>query len=286
MRIHLPLLSTLTSHIRGTHTSTGSSQAQRGILHTDTMKVSTFPNNLVVPTLIKRRQRATIHKILLTITVGLLTYCCINTFMSIQATQAIPVTSRTVHQGEALHPQDIRYIRLPAIAGLSPKFFITANSAHLRATTTLPEGTPLLAHLTDRTPHIPHGFTTISIRLSSSTQHLAIGERVDLAYSNTNSETPPHEPLSNNSSQDHQHTKPTSATHSDEDEEQLTLVIIHNAIVVSHERAENEDTLDGKLIGHDHETLNVMMAMPAEDALRLLNAQTNTPHLAIITIKQ
>lgn len=233
--------------------------------------------------LVKRRQRAFIRKIIIVLCIGIMSLLVISSIIEAQATQVIPVAAHRIQQGKQLTINDISYIRVPQHPVFKHVLSEHVNSYNtLVATCEIQAGMPILLNEISRVPNIPEGFTSISVHLASADHTLIPGEKIDLAFSK-----PLQEEADTNSKVDENNSrnKTESAQNDfDKDSEETDtttidkrfVTVVRNVIVMrlthSQESSQNQQN-------------NTTLAMPAADALKLIQAQSVNPSLAIVAMK-
>lgn len=146
---------------------------------------------------------------------------------------------------------------------------------------------PILQTLLSKIPRIPEGFTSITIHLASADHTLLPGEKIDLAFSKPVQD----EEISNSkNAESHNNEKSKSSTVENNDknknqdiEENNISEIDEHYVSVVHNVTVMQITQSTQVSQNQQNTTT--LAMPAADALRLLQAQSENPSLAIVAMK-
>ena len=278
---------------------------------------SGFQRSANVSALVKRRQRAFVRKIIVVLCAGIMSLLVISAIIDAQATQVIPVASRNIQQGSQLSEKDVSYIRVPQHSVFQYAFVERISSRNpLIATCEIKSGMPILQNTVSRVPNIPKGFTSIAVHLSSADQTIIPGDGVDLAFSKPvqdaadaeeaadaggklngkssgksgdslkNAENAPKTGgFADKSSGDSYEESEESGEYGETGESEETDVpkidkryvdVVHHVIVMR--------ISQGQQSSQDSQNTTVL-AMPAADALRLIQAQSANPSLAIVAMK-
>ncbi len=250
--------------------------------------------------LLQRRQSAFVRKIIVVLCAGIMSLLVISSIIDAQATQVIPVASRHIQQGSKITANDISYIKVP-----QHKIFFNTLSEQINshnpliATCEINIGMPIFKNEVSHVPSIPEGFTSISVHLASSDHTLVPGEHINLAFSKPiqdeedsaskngknaesgkDSYAKDESENSGNSEELNESEEPNESEESNETSSSTIdsryVSVIHNVMVMritqGSQSSENQQ---------DATTL----AMPAADALRLLQAQSANSSLAIVAMK-
>lgn len=250
--------------------------------------------------LVKRRQHDFVRKIIVILCAAIMSLLVVSTIIDSQATQVIPVAARNIHQGSKISETDVNYIRVPqhfvfryALAG-------RINSRNpLIATCEIKTGMPILQNAVSHVPDIPEGFTSIAVHLSSADHTIIPGEEVDLAFSkpvqeegeksddSTKNGDNAQEAGSSASKSSKNSESSKSSESSDEESEETEetditqidrrYVDVVNHVIVMRIAKSQQSSQD--------QQNTTTLAMPAADALRLLQAQSVNPSLAIVAMK-
>ena len=273
---------------------------------------SGFQRSANVGALVKRRQRAFVRKIIVVLCAGIMSLLVISAIIDAQATQVIPVAARNIQQGSQLSEKDVSYIRVPQHSVFQYAFVERISSRNpLIATCEIKSGMPILQNAVSRVPNIPKGFTSIAVHLSSADQTIIPGDGVDLAFSKPVQDTveadaadaggkssgksgdslknaenaPKTGGFAGKSSGDSDEESEESGEYGETGESEETDVpkidkryvdVVHHVIVMR--------ISQGQQSSQDSQNTTVL-AMPAADALRLIQAQSANPSLAIVAMK-
>lgn len=244
--------------------------------------------------LVKRRQHDFVRKIIVILCAAIMSLLVVSTIIDSQATQVIPVAARNIHQGSKIRETDVNYIRVPqhfvfryALAG-------RINSRNpLIATCEIKTGMPILQNAVSHVPDIPEGFTSIAVHLSSADHTIIPGEEVDLAFSKPVQEEGEKSDDSTKNGDNAQEAgssarKSSKNSESSDEESEETeetditqidrrYVDVVNHVIVMRIAKSQQSSQD--------QQNTTTLAMPAADALRLLQAQSVNPSLAIVAMK-
>lgn len=212
--------------------------------------------------LIKRRNKRFLRKILIVISSFILMMFCISAISAMQETQNIIIARKSIAIGEKITSSHVQSITVPKHEVFQQVLRSYSSDLNLTALCNIKSGMPILTNEISKSPNIPKGYTTIDVTLSSANQALKPGENISIAFAkspidinNTNKNN--HKEIENNNSQ-------TTS------EKRANFTVLRDVLVIK--------TPDSKHIA--------TLAMRANDALELLNAQSDTPTGAIIAIKQ
>lgn len=253
--------------------------------------------------LIKRRQHDFVRKIIVILCAAIVSLLVVSTIIDSQATQVIPVAAHNIHQGSKIRETDVNYIRVPQHSVFRYALAGRANSRNpLIATCEIKSGMPILQNAVSYLPNIPEGFTSISVHLSSSDHTIIPGEEVDLAFSKplqdegeksddstkndeNTQEAGGSESKSSKNSKDSENSKNSESSDEESEETEETditqidrrYVDVVNHVIVMRIAKSQQSSQD--------QQNTTTLAMPAADALRLLQAQSVNPSLAIVAMK-
>lgn len=245
-------------------------------------------NNAKNSALLQRRQRAFVRKIIIVLCAGMMALLVVSTIIDSQETQVIAVAKHNIQQGSRVSVNDIAYVRVPKhkVFNQALSNNISAN-ASIIATCEIRKGMPILQTLLSKIPRIPEGFTSITIHLASADHTLLPGEKIDLAFSKPVQD----EEISNSkNAESHNNEKSKSSTIENNDknknqdiEENNISEIDEHYVSVVHNVTVMQITQSTQVSQNQQNTTT--LAMPAADALRLLQAQSANPSLAIVAMK-
>ena len=250
--------------------------------------------------LVKRRQHDFVRKIIVILCAAIMSLLVVSTIIDSQATQVIPVAARNIHQGSKISETDVNYIRVPQHSMFRYALSGRINSRNpLIATCEIKTGMPILQNAVSHVPDIPEGFTSIAVHLSSADHTIIPGEEVDLAFSkpvqeegeksddstkngenaqeagsSASKSSKNSESSKNNESSDEEseETEETDITQIDRRYVDVVNHVIVMRIAKSQQSSQDQQN-------------TTTLAMPAADALRLLQAQSVNPSLAIVAMK-
>lgn len=231
--------------------------------------------------LARRRQRAFMQKIIVVLCAGVMSLLVISAIVDAQATQVIPVATRNIQQGSRVTANDVNYIRVPKHSVFRHTLYERVYSHNLLiATCDIQSGMPIFQNSVSRVPNIPQGFTAIAVHLASADHTLIPGEKIDLAFSKPIQDSAEDANASpkNSGSQRNKSNKNDDEFNETDTQgiDNRYVEIMHNAIVMriskTQQPAQNQQN-------------TTTLAMPAADALRLLQAQSANPSLAIVAMK-
>lgn len=253
--------------------------------------------------LVKRRQHDFVRKIIVILCAAIMSLLVVSTIIDSQATQVIPVAARNIHQGSKISETDVNYIRVPQHSVFRYALAGRINSRNpLIATCEIKTGMPILQNAVSHVPDIPEGFTSIAVHLSSADHTIIPGEEVDLAFSkpvqeegeksddsakngenakedgssasksSKNSESSKSNESSDEESEETEETEETDITQIDRRYVDVVNHVIVMRIAKSQQSSQDQQN-------------TTTLAMPAADALRLLQAQSVNPSLAIVAMK-
>ena len=250
--------------------------------------------------LVKRRQHDFVRKIIVILCAAIMSLLVVSTIIDSQATQVIPVAARNIHQGSKISETDVNYIRVPQHSVFRYALAGRVNSRNpLIATCEIKTGMPILQNAVSHVPDIPEGFTSIAVHLSSADHTIIPGEEVDLAFSkpvqeegeksddSTKNGENAQEAGSSASKSSKNSESSKSSESSDEESEETEetditqidrrYVDVVNHVIVMRIAKSQQSSQD--------QQNTTTLAMPAADALRLLQAQSVNPSLAIVAMK-
>lgn len=250
--------------------------------------------------LVKRRQHDFVRKIIVILCAAIMSLLVVSTIIDSQATQVIPVAARNIHQGSKISETDVNYIRVPQHSVFRYVLAGRINSRNsLIATCEIKTGMPILQNAVSHVPDIPEGFTSIAVHLSSADHTIIPGEEVDLAFSKPvqeegeksddstkNGENAQEAGSSASKSSKNSESSKSSESSDEESEESeetditqidRRYVDVVNHVIVMRIAKSQQSSQD--------QQNTTTLAMPAADALRLLQAQSVNPSLAIVAMK-
>lgn len=250
--------------------------------------------------LLQRRQSAFVRKIIVVLCAGVMSLLVISSIIDAQATQVIPVASRHIHQGAKITANDISYIKVP-----QHKIFFNTLSEQINshnpliATCEINIGMPIFKNEVSHVPSIPEGFTSISVHLASADHTLVPGEHINLAFSKPiqdeedsaskngkNAESGKDsyaKDESENSGNSEESNESEAPEESEESNETSSSTIDSRYVSVIHNVMVMRITQGSQSSENQQDTTT--LAMPAADALRLLQAQSANSSLAIVAMK-
>lgn len=244
--------------------------------------------------LVKRRQHDFVRKIIVILCAAIMSLLVVSTIIDSQATQVIPVAARNIHQGSKISETDVNYIRVPQHSVFRYVLAGRINSRNsLIATCEIKTGMPILQNAVSHVPDIPEGFTSIAVHLSSADHTIIPGEEVDLAFSkpvqeegeksddsakngeNTQEAGSSARKSSKNSESSDEESEETEETDITQIDRRYVDVVNHVIVMrIAKSQQSSQDQQN-----------TTTLAMPAADALRLLQAQSVNPSLAIVAMK-
>lgn len=250
--------------------------------------------------LIKRRQHDFVRKIIVILCAAIMSLLVVSTIIDSQATQVIPVAAHNIHQGSKIRETDVNYIRVPQHSVFRYALAGRLNSRNpLIATCEIKTGMPILQNVVSHLPNIPEGFTSISVHLSSSDHTIIPGEEVDLAFSKplqdegeksddstkNGENTQESGSSASKSSKNNKNSKNSESSDEESEESEETDIMqidrryvdVVNHVIVMRIAKSQQSSQD--------QQNTTTLAMPAADALRLLQAQSVNPSLAIVAMK-
>lgn len=250
--------------------------------------------------LVKRRQHDFVRKIIVILCAAIMSLLVVSTIIDSQATQVIPVAARNIHQGSKISETDVNYIRVPQHSVFRYALAGRINSRNpLIATCEIKTGMPILQNAVSHVPDIPEGFTSIAVHLSSADHTIIPGEEVDLAFSKPVQEEGEKSDDStkngenakeagsyaSKSSKNSESSKSSESSDEESEESEETditqidrrYVDVVNHVIVMRIAKSQQSSQD--------QQNTTTLAMPAADALRLLQAQSVNPSLAIVAMK-
>lgn len=250
--------------------------------------------------LIKRRQHDFVRKIIVILCAAIVSLLVVSTIIDSQATQVIPVAAHNIHQGSKIRETDVNYIRVPQHSVFRYALAGRVNSRNpLIATCEIKTGMPILQNAVSHLPNIPEGFTSISVHLSSADHTIIPGEEVDLAFSKplqdegeksddstkngeNTQESGSSASKSSKSSKSSKNSESSDEESEETEETDITQIdrryvdVVNHVIVMRIAKSQQSS--------QDQQNTTTL-AMPAADALRLLQAQSVNPSLAIVAMK-
>lgn len=245
--------------------------------------------------LLQRRQSAFVRKIIVVLCAGVMALLVISSIIDAQATQIIPVASRHIQQGSKITANDISYIKVP-----QHKIFFNTLSEQINshnpliATCEINIGMPIFKNEVSHVPSIPDGFTSISVHLASADHTLIPGEHINLAFSkpiqdeedsvsknSKNAESGKDE--SENSGNSGNSEESNESEEQEESNETSSSTIDSKYVSVIHNVMVMRITQGSQSSENQQNTTTI--ALPASDALRLLQAQSANSSLAIVAMK-
>lgn len=226
--------------------------------------------------LARRRQRAFLRKIIIVFCAGIMSLLVISTIISSQATQAIPIAIRHIAQGEHISKNDIQYVQVPQHSVFNHVLSEKDSYKDLVATCDIKAGMPLFRNTTSRSPKIPKGFTALDLNLASADHSLVPGKRITIAFSKVTADTSQAKNGNTEDDQDDDFKEHEGDNQSMDDEsnsiDERYVETIRHALVVS--------------ISYQQHHSQATLAMPAKDALKVLNAQAINSSLSIVAIRE
>lgn len=251
--------------------------------------------------LLQRRQSAFVRKIIVVLCAGVMALLVISSIIDAQATQVIPVASRHIQQGSKITANDISYIKVP-----QHKIFFNTLSEQINshnpliATCEINIGMPIFKNEVSHVPSIPDGFTSISVHLASADHTLIPGEHINLAFSKPiqdeedsaskngkNAESGKDESENSGNSGNSGNSEESNESEESEEQEESNetssstidskyVSVIHNVMVMRITQGSQSS---------ENQQNTTTIALPASDALRLLQAQSANSSLAIVAMK-
>lgn len=244
--------------------------------------------------LIKRRQHDFVRKIIVILCAAIVSLLVVSTIIDSQATQVIPVAARNIHQGSKIRETDVNYIRVPQHSVFRYALAGRVNSRNpLIATCEIKTGMPILQNAVSHVPDIPEGFTSIAVHLSSADHTIIPGEEVDLAFSKPVQEEGEKsddstkngdnaQEAGSSASKSSKNSESSDEESEESEETDITQIdrryvdVVNHVIVMRIAKSQQSS--------QDQQNTTTL-AMPAADALRLLQAQSVNPSLAIVAMK-
>lgn len=256
--------------------------------------------------LLQRRQSAFVRKIIVVLCAGVMALLVISSIIDAQATQVIPVASRHIQQGSKITANDISYIKVP-----QHKIFFNTLSEQINshnpliATCEINIGMPIFKNEVSHVPSIPDGFTSISVHLASADHTLVPGEHINLAFSK------PIQDEEDSASKNGKNAESGKDSYAKDESENSGNSGNSGNSEESNESEESEEpeesnetsasTIDSRYVSVIHNVMvmritqgsqssenqqnTTTIALPASDALRLLQAQSANSSLAIVAMK-
>lgn len=253
--------------------------------------------------LLQRRQSAFVRKIIVVLCAGVMSLLVISSIIDAQATQVIPVASRHIQQGSKITANDISYIKVP-----QHKIFFNTLSEQINshnpliATCEINIGMPIFKNEVSHVPSIPEGFTSISVHLASADHTLIPGEHINLAFSK------PIQDEEDSASKNSKNAESGKDSYAKDESENSGNSEELEESEESEESGKSEEsnetsasTIDSKYVSVIHNVMvmritqgsqsyenqqdTTTLAMPAADALLLLQAQSANSSLAIVAMK-
>lgn len=248
--------------------------------------------------LLQRRQSAFVRKIIVVLCAGVMALLVISSIIDAQATQIIPVASRHIQQGSKITANDISYIKVP-----QHKIFFNTLSEQINshnpliATCEINIGMPIFKNEVSHVPSIPDGFTSISVHLASADHTLIPGEHINLAFSKPiqdeedsasknvkNAESGKDESENSGNSGNSEESNESNESEEPEESNETSsstidskyVSVIHNVMVMRITQGSQSS---------ENQQNTTTIALPASDALRLLQAQSANSSLAIVAMK-
>ncbi|EPI43992.1 hypothetical protein [Gardnerella vaginalis] len=232
--------------------------------------------------LIQRRQRAFVRKIIIVLCAGIMSLLVISSIIDAQATQVIPVASHHIQQGAQLTANDISYVRVPQHDVFHYALTERVNTHNpLITTCEIQTGMPILQNAVSHIPSIPEGFTSINVHLASADHTLIPGEQINLAFSKPLQDEDADNDI--NGAELGKNSNPASSEHNNESKKaEITTIDKRYVSIIQHVMVlhitQNQQSAQ-------NQQNTTTLAMPAADALRLLQAQSANPSLAIVAMK-
>ena len=210
------------------------------------------PENNTPVELLKRRQKAKALKFLKIFLISVATLFSINMITTFQATQSVPVAVRNIQKGSVIKQSDFHYVNVPKSSVFNNVLSYTSvnNSAKnaIIATCNIKYGMPIFTNQVAKQIKIPPGFTTISVKLASNSTSLTPADVISIAFSKVpNGESNANDIVLENKN----------------------ISLVHGVIVVN----------------VNSSTQSALLAMPAENALQIINTQAIIPNLAVIAVQ-
>lgn len=237
-------------------------------------------SNLQPVGLLRRRQRAFVQKIVVVLCAGLMMFLVVSSIIAAQATQVIPVAAHYIAQGAHVTARDVRYVSVP-----QHTVFQHTLTEHISAknplvtTCEIQPGMPILRNSVSHIPSIPEGFTTITVHLASADHTIVPGKYIDLAFSKPtqDSEARDNEPV-RNGAKDNKNAQENYEDNPSAIDERYVAIVRH---VIVMRIAQNQQSQQNQ----QNQQNSTTIALPAGDALRMLQAQAANPTLAIVAMK-
>lgn len=220
--------------------------------------------------LIKRRKRAQTLNMLSIFFISVATLFSIHLISTFQATQSVPVAIRNIAKGSVIKQSDLHYVNVPKSSVfnnvLNQTSINNSSKNSIIAACNIKYGTPIFSNQVTKQTKIPPGFTTISVNLASSSASLAPGDVISIAFS----KVPNSLNTANHSTNPTQIETSSDASFSDNITLQdKNVSLVHNVIVVN----------------VNNSAQSALLAMPAENALQIINTQAIIPNLAVIAVQ-
>ena len=256
--------------------------------------------------LVKRRQHDFVRKIIVILCAAIVSLLVVSTIIDSQATQLIPVAAHNIHQGDKISETDVNYIRVPQHSVFRYALAGRVNSQNpLIATCEIKIGMPILQNAVSHLPNIPEGFTSISVHLSSADHTIIPGEEVDLAFSKPVEDEGEKSDDSTKNGENTQESGSSASKNSKNIENRKNIENSKNGNNIDDSDEESEEIditqIDRRYVDVVNHVIvmriaksqqssqdqqnTTTLAMPAADALRLLQAQSVNPSLAIVAMK-
>lgn len=221
--------------------------------------------------LLKRRQKAQTLNLLSIFFISVATLFSIHMVSAFTATQSVPVAVRNIAKGSVIKQSDLHYVSVPKSSVFNNVLNYdsvnnSAKNAYVAACN-IKYGTPIFSNQVTKQTKIPPGFTTISVNLASSSTSLASGDVISIAFSKVPNDSNAASHSANPAAQ--LETSSDAGQPNSLDFNSKNVEVIHNVIVVK----------------VNSSAQNTLLAMPAQNALQIINTQAIIPNLAVIAVQ-
>lgn len=209
-------------------------------------------------TLHMRRRNARLRRAAAAVCAGAAVFALLHLLTSLLLPQRIVVAARDIPRGAALAASDLRLTRSAPAPGVMRALGAAGSAVGRMTLAPLRKNQPIFPTTLTDAPKTPAGHTVVQVRLASSRQRLAVGDAVTLVTSG-------------------------GCDAASRTSNGVCVLSARAVVVLAPESAESDSPLNGgKTIAAD--AGGVAMAMPSQDALRVLarqGASETSPILAV-----
>lgn len=215
----------------------------------------------------KRRAKAKLTRLAAAVCAGLAMFAALSCVEATVATTPVVVATREIARGNVVRKADVEVAALPASSAMEHALGDMDEAVGTVAQGDIEAGQPLFDTSVSEAPVAPDNRTVLEVRVASDVADLIAGDRVALATAIT--ESCPADAPEN---------PPPEATDGDASAAQTETLdglcsLSEDALVMAKPRKDDQNISGG----------TVSLALPPQDALRVMAVQENAPIVAIAT---